>query len=61
MMHVKYSTKNKEHKKLSVTLCREELYKSYPALVPMFEEYKKKDDIADSILMNLLVNGRIAR
>lgn len=55
-LHLKYSTKNKEHKKLSINVCREKLAQLYPALLPSFEKHKKKDDIADSILMNLLTN-----
>ena len=55
-LHLKYSTKNKEHKKLSINVCREKLTQLYPALLPSFEKHKKKDDIADSILMNLLTN-----
>ena len=56
MMHVKYSTKNKAHKKLAVSMCREALEKLYPDLVTDFDQHDKQDDIADSILMNLLVN-----
>ena len=55
-LHLKYSIKNKEHKKLSINVCREKLAQLYPALLPSFEKHKKKDDIADSILMNLLTN-----
>lgn len=55
-LHLKYSTKNKEHKRLSINVCREKLAQLYPALLPSFEKHKKKDDIADSILMNLLTN-----
>lgn len=55
-LHLKYSTKNKEHKKLSINVCREKLEQLYPALLPSFDKHKKKDDIADSILMNLLIN-----
>ena len=55
-LHLKYSTKNKEHKKLSINVCREKLSALYPHLLDAFEAHRKKDDIADSILMNLLVN-----
>ena len=55
-LHLKYSTKNKEHKKLSVSVCREKLERLYPYLIASFDGHKKKDDIADSVLMNLLVN-----
>lgn len=55
-LHLKYSTKNKEHKKLSIKVCREKLSILYPHLLDPFEAHRKKDDIADSILMNLLVN-----
>ncbi len=55
-LHLKYSTKNKEHKKLSINVCREKLAQLYPSLLPSFDKHKKKDDIADSILMNLLTN-----
>lgn len=60
-LHLKYSTKNKEHKKLSVSVCRDKLELLYPSLLPSFDKHKKKDDIADSILMNLLVNRIIGK
>lgn len=55
-LHLKYTTKNKAHKKLSIAVCSETLERLYPALVESFNKHKKKDDIADSVLMNLLVN-----
>lgn len=55
-LHLKYSTKKKEHKKLSICVCREKLNTLYPHLLDEFEAHRKKDDIADSIIMNLLVN-----
>jgi hypothetical protein len=55
-LHLKYSTKNKAHKRLSISVCREKLSQLYPVLVNDFDSHSKKDDIADSILMNLLVN-----
>ena len=58
-LHVKYTTKNKAHKKLSIAICGETLERLYPTLVDSFNVHKKKDDIADSVLMNLLVNGII--
>lgn len=58
-LHLQYSTKNKAHKKLSINVCREKLERLYPSLVDSFDAHSKKDDIADSILMNLLVNKMI--
>ena len=55
-LHLKYTTKNKAHKKLSIALCSETLKRLYPGLIDSFDKHKKKDDIADSVLMNLLVN-----
>lgn len=55
-LHLKYSTKNKEHKKLAIEVCRKYLIELYPSLLDQFDGHKKKDDISDSILMNLLVN-----
>ena len=55
-LHLKYTTKNKAHKKLSIAVCSETLERLYPTLVDSFNKHKKKDDIADSVLMNLLVN-----
>ena len=55
-LHLKYTTKNKAHKKLSIAVCSGTLERLYPALVDSFNKHKKKDDIADSVLMNLLVN-----
>ena len=55
-LHLKYSTKNKEHKKLAIEVCRRYLIELYPSLLDQFDGHKKKDDISDSILMNLLVN-----
>lgn len=53
-MSLRYDTKNKKHKKLSVQTARVILNKYFQELVPSFEEHPKKDDLADSILMNLL-------
>ena len=58
-LHLKYSTKNKAHKKLSINICREKLEQLYPELISDFNSHSKKDDIADSVLMNLLVNKLI--
>lgn len=58
-LNLSYSTKNKEHKKLSVNVCEKYINELYPDKINEFNEYSKKDDISDSILMNLLVNKKI--
>ena len=55
-----YSTRGKEHKKLSVELIREHLREKFPEEVEKFESYAKKDDIADSLLMLLVHRGQIS-
>lgn len=57
----KYETKGKAHKKLAIKLCREELAKNYSHLLEDFDRHPKKDDISDSVLMNLLVNRRMGK
>ena len=46
---IKYSTKGKEHKKLSVNIALNLLQTHFPELVDVFKAFKKKDDIADAL------------
>ena len=57
----KYETKGKAHKKLAIKLCRDELAKNYSHLLENFDRHPKKDDISDSVLMNLLTNGKMGK
>ena len=50
---IDYSTKNKEHKRLSVNVAK--MYLNGETL-EQFEKYDKKDDIADAILMAVTVS-----
>ena len=50
---IKYSTKNKEHKKLVVDIVQNYLEKYNPEAYEEFKGYRKKDDISDAILMML--------
>ena len=52
--NVEYDTKNKKHKKLSIELCEKVLQEKMPEFVETFKGYEKKDDLADSILMNFV-------
>lgn len=46
---IEYSSKNKQHKKLSVNMARDLIHTRYPEKLSEFESFKKKDDIADAI------------
>ena len=46
---IKYSTKKKEHKKLSVEIAGKLLITHFPELCEVYRAFKKKDDIADAI------------
>ena len=48
---LKYDTKNKNHKRLSINIVRKWLQQYHPNMVDIFEQYHKKDDISDAILM----------
>lgn len=56
MLSLKYSTQSKAHKKLSVEIVRNYLATHHSDLLPLFNCNKKRDDIADAVLM-LLVYG----
>lgn len=47
--HLKYNTKGKAHKRLSIQIANEFLEKYYPELIDEFSTYEKKDDISDSL------------
>ena len=59
---IKYSTKSKEHKKLSVNIALNLLQTHFPDLVDIFKAFKKKDDIADSInqLFTILYHEKVS-
>ena len=46
---IEYSSKGKQHKKLSVNMARDLINKRYPERLNEFNSFKKKDDIADAI------------
>ena len=50
-LNIKYDTKNKAHKKLSVSIVKNYIKTTYPDLLERFTSYKKLDDISDAILM----------
>ena len=54
-LSLKYSTQNKAHKKLSVAIVRNYLAQNRPHLLPLFDNNKKRDDIADAVLMLLVL------
>ena len=47
--HLKYDTKGKAHKRLSIQIAHEFLEAYYPELIDEFSMYEKKDDISDSL------------
>jgi Holliday junction resolvasome RuvABC endonuclease subunit len=49
-LHETYDTTNKKHKKKSIAMTRNLLFKLYPSLLIKFDDHKKKDDVADAIL-----------
>ena len=54
-LSLKYSTQNKAHKKLSVAIVHNYLAQNRPHLLPLFDNNKKRDDIADAVLMLLVL------
>ena len=54
-LSLKYSTQNKAHKKLSVAIVRNYLANERSHLLPLFDCNKKRDDVADAILMLLVL------
>lgn len=50
-LRIPYETKNKAHKKLSITMCSNLLSKIYPSKLDAFSNHEKRDDIADAINM----------
>ena len=46
---IPYSTTNKQHKRLSITLASNLITKHFPKMIYKFNTFKKKDDIADAI------------
>ena len=53
-LSLKYDTKNKQHKKLSVCVVYGYLRHKYPEHVNKFMSYTKRDDISDAVLMLLV-------
>ena len=53
-LSLKYDTKSKQHKKLSIYIVYNYLRHKYPDLVNKFMSYSKRDDISDAILMLLV-------
>ena len=53
-LSLKYDTKNKQHKKLSVCVVYNYLLHKYPEHVNKFMSYTKRDDISDAVLMLLV-------
>ena len=46
---IPYSTTNKQHKKLSITLASNLITKHFPEMIYKFNSFEKKDDISDAI------------
>ena len=53
-LSLKYSTKNKAHKKLSASIIKNYIETNHKDLLEEFSTHKKVDDIADAILMILV-------
>ena len=53
-LSLKYDTKSKQHKKLSVYIVYSYLHHKYPEHVNKFMSYTKRDDISDAVLMLLV-------
>ena len=49
-----YNSNKKEHKKLVIKYATNLLLSKYPTKLDYFNEFTKKDDISDSLLMNFL-------
>ncbi len=50
-LKIPYNTKNKYHKKLSISMCRNLLSIIYPDKLDDFDSHTKQDDISDAINM----------
>lgn len=50
-----YNSTKKEHKKLAIKYTLNLLQAYHKDKLALFEQYKKQDDISDSILMNFMV------
>ena len=46
---IPYSTTNKQHKRLSITLASNLITKHFPEMIHKFNTFEKKDDISDAI------------
>ena len=49
-----YNSNKKEHKKLAIKYATNLLSSKYPTKLDYFNEFTKKDDISDSLIMNFL-------
>lgn len=49
LIHETYDTKNKHHKKQSISYAKAFLKNNYPELLTKFNTFEKQDDIADSL------------
>jgi Holliday junction resolvasome RuvABC endonuclease subunit len=58
---IPYSTTNKQHKRLSITLTSNLITKHFPEMIHKFNTFEKKDDIADAInqLITVLYQRKI--
>jgi len=58
---IPYSTTNKQHKRLSITLASNLITKHFPKMIHKFNTFEKKDDIADAInqLITVLYQRKI--
>ena len=54
-LDIKYSTKNKSHKKLSIDLIKNFLYNIDVESLILFNSFVKKDDLADALLQALII------
>lgn len=60
--HLKYTTANKAHKKLSISMISDFLSAFYPDNYDEMKTYNKKDDIADSMLQAIVwlrINNKV--
>ena len=58
---IPYSTTNKQHKRLSITLASNLITKHFPEMIHKFNTFEKKDNIADAInqLITVLYQRKI--
>lgn len=54
-LSINFDTKNKHHKKLSIEIMKSFISRKYPILLTRFDNFEKKDDIADSLFMLLII------